>query len=347
MAIATEIEARKARWRAFYQQTGAPAMVVIHCDPDAPTEPLWPWPSKRRERLERAWDAYGRQMDCLTWLDDDSLPHLHIMTGTEIFAEAFGCAVHRPDDNMPAARPRITHASQVAKLRVPELSSSSLAYLFDMADELQRRAGVGALFRMIDVQSPLDIAALIWDKNEFYPAIVEAPEAVLELADQVRQLLTAFLDEWFARYGQDFIAHFPYYYMPYGVTLSEDEVGVVSPRIFADIFLPELVALSQRYGMLGMHCCADSRHQWEQFLRIPNLCLLNLVQPEEVVREAYRFFAPHVAQMHSGYAAQGPAWSWPAQLPPDARIVYELGAPTRDEAVELAANMREAVETSI
>lgn len=83
-----------------------------------------------------------------------------------------------------------------------------------------------------------------------------------------------------------FIAHFPDYYMPHGLTLSADEVGGVSPAMFERFFLPELSSLSRRYTALGVHCCANARHQWEGFKRIPNLAMLNLVQPLDVLTDA-------------------------------------------------------------
>jgi hypothetical protein len=147
-------------------------------------------------------------------------------------------------------------------VKVPELSSSSLANIFEMSDELHRRTGPNSLMRLPDdIQSPMNIAALIWDKSDFYVALMETPEAVRELADKVRTLLTAFLDEWFRRYGTAFIAHYPFYYMERGVTLSEDEIGAVNPDTFDEFFLPELTYLSERYGGIGIHCCANARHQ--------------------------------------------------------------------------------------
>ena len=120
---------------------------------------------------------------------------------------------------MPFALPLIHSAREVSGLKVPELSTSSLAYLFEMADTLVERAGPGALLQIIDIQSPMDIAALIWDKLTFYPALVEAPDAVLELAEKVKQFYVSVLDTWFDRYGVEFIAHYPAYYMPKGITL--------------------------------------------------------------------------------------------------------------------------------
>lgn len=330
-----DIEQRKRQWRRFLspQESAGHVFLIAH-NPNAPERPL-PWPQLTAQRIEWAWDSYQRAMDRLRWLRDDTIPCLDVYTGTEIFAEAFGCPVERPGDTMPFARPLIHSASEVASLKVPEVSSSSLAMLFEIADELRRRAGPDALVKLVDIQGPMDIACLIWDKNDLFLALLESPEAVKELAAKVQQLLTAFLDAWFTRYGREFIAHYPSYYMPQGLTLSEDEVGIISPEMFREFFLPELTSLSQRYGGIGMHCCADSMHQWENFKRVPGLRLLNLVRPNEQLRKAYDYFAPHVAQWHN-WSGDEPAWERPGRMPRGSRIVIEAAANTRQEATEMS-----------
>ncbi len=117
-------------------------------------------------------------------------------------------------------------------------------------------------FRMPDIQSPMDIAALIWVKSDFYIAMIEEPEAVRELAEKVRCLLTAFLDEWFRRYGTGYVAHFPTYWMEGGLTLSEDEVGAVNPAMFDTFFLPELEAHASTEAE-ARRLAADLRRQAE------------------------------------------------------------------------------------
>lgn len=329
------ISARKERWCDFLSMEGPPGhLFQIHYPPDGLERPH-PWPDLKAERIEWSWETYRRHLARIEWLRDDSIPCLDVYTGTEIFAEAFGCPVARPDDQMPFARPLISEASEVDRLRVPDVGDGPLAMLFDIADELRRRAGNGALLKLVDIQSPMDIAALIWDKSRFYVAIVEQPEAVKALAAKVHELLVAFLDEWFARYGAEFIAHYPHYYMPRGITLSEDEIGSVSEEMFVEFFLPELVALSERYGGIGVHCCANARHQWPNLKMIPDLRLLNLVQPPTELRDAYAAFATHVPQMHS-WCGDGEPRAWPEQYPPDARVVLRASAASRDEALELS-----------
>ena len=336
-----KIEKRKQRWQDFLSMNnGTRYIFQIRYQPDELPRPK-PWPDKKAERIEWAWERYQKHLERIEWLDDDSIPFLDVYTGTEIFAEAFGCQVYRPEDNMPFALPMIQTAGEVSKLKVPDLSVPPLALLFEMADELRERAGEEAILRLVDIQSPMDIAALIWDKNDLYVAMIETPDAVKELAAKVEELMFAFLDKWFSRYGREFIAHYPSYYMPQGITLSEDEVGAVNEEMFVEFYLPELIRLSERYGGIGIHCCANARHQWENFKRVSNLRLLNLVQPAAELRAAYEFFADHAPQMHS-WCGDGPAWTWPEQYPEAARVVMETNASSKDEAMEISEKLNVA-----
>jgi len=342
---ATLLQGRKQRWLDLYDRT-APrrAVLLIRYAPELPPRP-WPNPEAKRERIEWIWQNYEYHLHRMAWLDDDSLPCLAMITGTELFAEAFGCRVYRPADDMPFALPLVHNAAEAGRLLLPSLDSPPLALAFEMADELARRAGPGALFRLVDLQSPMDVAALIWEKENFYPALLDAPEAVLALAEKVKTLQFNFLDEWFRRYGSQFVAHYPEYYMPDGVTFSVDEIGAVSQRMFVRFFLPELAAFSERYGSLGMHSCANNRHQWENFKKIPGLRLLNINQPEEILKEAFPFFADHVAQWHYGWNPTPETLeAWAAQLPANARVVFDLSASSKDQALELLERFRRVVQ---
>mgnify|MGYP001810018578 CR=1 FL=1 len=349
-ATAATIKARKDRWQRLLSPGSKPGFCfVVHCFENEenilpPAPPLWP--EKAKERIEYKWKVYQYCLEKAAWLDDDRVPCIDMITGTEIFAEALGCPVHRPADNMPFALPFITDAADAARVKVPELSKSTLAYLFDMADELYSRSGKQGHFHMIDVQSPMDIAALVWEKSSFLMGLYDSPEAVKELSHKAYQLLTAFLDEWFRRYGTEFEAHYPSYFMHGGMTLSEDEVGAVNAEIFEEFFAPELAALSNRYGGISIHCCADAGHQWENFRKIPGLRLLNLTNPptrsaDEYTRKAYPFFKNACAQWHQGWNPGGDQAEWGGKFPQDCRLVIEVCAKTREDAIRISGKLQE------
>ena len=336
------IESRKMRWLDFINPE-MPARNLFQIDlTNDPIRP-WPHPDNIRDRIDFALERYQTQLQTSEWLPDDRIPALSVFTGTEIFAAAFGCPVHRSDSNMPFALPLVHHAGEATRLQVPELSAEPLAVLFAIADELKRQAGADALLQLPDIQSPLDIAALIWEKCDFYVALLEEPDKVLALLAKIKTLLLTFFDAWFARYGCDYIAHYPYYFMRGGLTLSEDEVGAISSGLFRQYALPDLSELSRHYGGLGVHCCANARHQWDGFLAIPGLRLLNLVQPPERIREAFTYFAGKVCQMHS-WCGDNEPWTWPDQLPANARAVLSVSTASRDDALRMAERLNRVCE---
>jgi hypothetical protein len=346
-AMVTSVQERLGQWRRFVAGEAGPGFMFYVNVPNAnaPAAPL-AWPDRVGERVEWAWRGYEAMCERARLIDDDRVPYLSNMTGTEIFAEAFGCPVHRPDDNNPFALPLIRTAREVDKVQVPELSNSTLAYLFDIADELYRRGGPEAVMKPVDIQSPMDIVALIWDKADLFMAMLDAPDAVKGLAGKVRELLTAFFDEWFKRYGTTFVAHYPDYVMHGGLTLSVDEVGAVSSAMFDEFFRDELVALSEHFGGLGIHCCADARHQWANFRALPGLKVMNHNHPvvrdvNEYIPDAFRAYGDGVVQMHIGWQPAGPPETWPAKYPAGTRVIFEVAADSLEEAAAVAGRLRD------
>ncbi len=334
----TEIDKRKKRWTDFLSMDKPTNRIyLIETTWSIPQRPPL-WPAKKRERIDWALQKYYILMKQLEWLNDDRIPFLDLATGTEIFAECFGCKVSRPEDNNPFACPAVHNSAEAAKIKKPKREDTPLTLLFDMADELKKQAGKDVLLRLPDIQSPMDITALIWDKNDFYLAMIDDPAAIKGLSLIIREFLIEFLDMWLKRYGGEFIAHYPEYYMTEGVTLSEDEVGIVSASTFDEFFLPELKEISNHFGGLGMHCCANAVHQWENFKKIPKLKLLNLSQPPDVVMKAYKFFAEHVPQMHD-WCAQEEPWEWLGRCPLNAKIAIQIPAENKERSLLISEKL--------
>lgn len=344
------ITKRLARWNSFVE--GRSGQFMFHVNFPLPDAELPPapmallWPQNAKERIERRWAEYQLMCRKAGLVDDDRVPYLNNITGTEIFAEAFGCAVHRPDDTPPFALPLIRSATAADKLKTPELSTSSLAYLFDVADELRRRGGPDAILKPVDIQSPMDIVALIWEKGDLFCAMIEHPEVVKALADKVRSLLTAFFDEWVKRYGTTLVAHYPDYVLHGGITMSVDEVGAVNPEMFQEFFRGELIALAKHFGGLGIHCCADARHQWGNFRELPGLKVMNHNAPptrnaREYLLDAVEFYGRDLVVVPLGWTPDGSPETWPAQYPEGTRFVFEAQAKDAATAAEIAARLQE------
>jgi len=186
----------------------------------------------------------------------------------------------------------------------------------------------------------MSVAALILKKEVFFITLINEPKYIMELAYKVRILLTQFLDEWFKEFGRELIAHYPYYYLESGVTFSEDEVGSINSNMFKQYFTGDIEYLSDRYGNLGMHCCASARHQWEHFKNIKNLKVINIVQPRKIVEEANEYFKDTCVMVHD-YVNEDYV-SWTTKFP-DTRMIFIVIATDRDDALrklELFRNNR-------
>jgi len=332
------IKTKKQRWVDLYsndKKSGA----VIFIGRNYGARPL-PVPENRAGRIEYALSAYKLQMDALPCVDDDRIPFVTPYTGTELFAHAFGCQIHYPANDMPFALPLVQSPADLAKVKYPDLySSPPVVEVFEIADKL-RASEPDALMQLPDIQSPFDIAALIWNKEDLFASMYEDPGAVKELVLTVEKFMTEFLDLWFSRYGTEFIAHHPDYYMPCGITYSEDEVGAFSLDMFREFSLGSLNRLSERYGgMAGMHCCADSMHQWQGFKEIKDLKLinLNLTHTQNEFQKAYKYFEDTAVQMHSGPNIDDELYFNGKNM----RVVIQDWANTKEEAAEKSRRLRE------
>ena len=335
------LQKRREKWTDFLNRGACKTIVLVHyTDSHFPPRP-WPYRELRKERVEWAARNYFRQSETTEWLDDDALPYAAPYTGTEIFAESLGCKVYCSGDNMPFALPCIQEAAQIKNIKRPRIEDSSLYEIFELAYALRGKVGAEALIQLPDIQSPVDIAALVWQKERFLMAMLDDPPAVHELISITERLLTDFLDLWFREFGTKYIAHYPDYYMEGGFTFSEDEAGEFSADLFREFCLPSINRLSDRYGGCAMHCCAYAKHQWECFKEIRGLKLLNLCQPADVLTDAVNFFGADVCHWHiPGNINQNEFYKWTEACTAEAPIVLEAWAATRDEAIELSRRLK-------
>ena len=337
------IEKRIERWRSLYRPGGSKFVYNIDLPLEVPGPAPYLWPEYKQERVDFAVKAYEARLERSLWLDDDSIPYIAMSTGTEIYAEALGAKVHRPTDNMPFAIPFIENSEQASKLNIPDVQNTCLMDLIEMASKMRDRVGKDAIFKIPDMQSPMDILAVMWDKTDLFAAMADEDEQqiVIDVSRKICKFFMDFMDIWFAEFGTRYIAHYPDYYMEGGITLSVDEIGSVSPEMFYTYFLDELNTLSRHYGGIGIHCCADSRHQWEGLKKVEGLRMLNLNRKKHDMDASYKIFtdcAFNPMYIENVLAIQGPML--PGEYPDDRRIVITRYAKTRDEALRIAETMR-------
>lgn len=343
------IQARKKRWLDLQKPDARPGFVfeiknIKELADEPPVRPLLR-PDLKQERIDWGVKVYDYWIERAKWLHDDFVPGVMCVTGTDIFGQALGCDVHYAEIANPCAIPNIMNSSDAAKVTVPELSNSTLAYLFDMAEEIASRIDHYDVYLTPDLQSPMDIVAMMWDKSTLFLEMIDNPQAVKDLAHKCETLLINFIDEWIKRFGRCMKGPCSQGVIENAIKMSVDEVGAVNKQMFDEFFLGELETLSNRYGGMGIHCCADAPHQWENWKKVPGLKMLNLHKPtkrtNDYCRDAYKYFADTCLQCHIGWMPEGPVETWLDQYPDNARFQIAIDVDTKAEAIEICDKLNQ------
>ncbi len=286
-------------------------------------------------------------------LDLDMIPFVNLNTNTGVFASAFGCRFHTfPDHDTPAcALCAVDSADAADALTEPVLEQvPALARIFELGERMRERLGSDVPIGVPDVQSPFDIAALVWRKEDLFAAMVENPDAVKRLVEKCRRLLAAFLSAFVDRFPNANLSHCPVTgWAPpeLGCWLSEDEAGSISAGMFEEFVLPSLVELSTRFGGMFLHCCAAADHQYENFGRIPNLRGLNRVfQYPPGPGPALDLFS-HKAVMIQAWLGESEIYTFLDQSRPDTRFLFELTPLPIEDAKPVIDRVRMACDKAI
>ena len=231
-----------------------------------------------------AVENYQARVTCAEAMDDDTVPIARLSTGTQVYAAAFGCEVATPDDTNPFALPKVYTPDQADALEEPDIWKTPELYrVFELARLVQIELGPDAWLGPCDMQTGFDIAALIWNKADLFVAMTdpESNGAVHRLIEKCANLLETFLVTLRDEFPQMSLCGCPTVWSPpdMGPWPSNDECGAVGTPMFEEYMLPELIALSRRFGSVGMHCCAAADHQMDSFRKIPNFYAFNRVAP--------------------------------------------------------------------
>lgn len=222
----------------------------------------------------RRWAALSESVG------DDAVPFLRILTGTHIYAACFGAKPHLYPDNNPYAEPCVASAADAD--RIPEVTLENarpLMRVLELAAALRREVGPDVTIGPPDLQTGFDTACILWDKTDLFCSMIESPDSVKRLAAKCAGLLRQFIAAYRREFPNTTFGHCPSTWTPpdMGPWVSNDECGAMGADMFEEFCLPELVELSGTFGGIGMHCCANARHQFPLFRRIPNLYAFNRV----------------------------------------------------------------------
>jgi hypothetical protein len=281
--VPSRLDRNRALHRALFTRglSARHAFVV-----QAPAQPIWKigdYTTSDRPIADFVpWfvEDYRRWVSLSEAAQDDAVPFVRLMTGTHLYAICFGAKPHFYPDNNPYAEPCVAHATDADRVAEPKLENCRpLMRVLELAAAVQRELGPGVVLGPPDMQTGFDTACILWDKTDLLCAMVDEPEAVKRLAGKCGRLLRDFIAAYRRAFSNSTLGHCPSTWTPpeFGPWVSNDECGNMSPAMFEEFCLPELIGLSQAFGGLGMHCCANASHQFALFRRIPNFYAFNRV----------------------------------------------------------------------
>ena len=289
-------------------------------------------------------ENYRRQVKSLELHQDNSVPVAKLSTGTQLFANAFGCEVHIPPGDNPCALPMVNCAAEADKLEVPDIWKTACLYrVFELGNAVRQELGPEGDMGVCDMQTGFDIANQIWDKNDLLCAMISEPEAVKRLSAKCALLLKTFLIELRKEFPTMSPCHCPGNWVPpeLGPWVSNDEVGIMSPQMFEEFCLPELNDLSETFGSIGMHCCADAEHQFPGFNKIRNFYGFNRVRSKHGYLPLLEHFVGPAAPVHClAWITDDEIEQLVTQAPAGTRFIFQQMGPDDEFAARWLAQGR-------
>jgi hypothetical protein len=111
-----------------------------------------------------------------------------------------------------------------------------------------------------DIQSPLNAASSLVDTNEFFMAVLDRPDLVGILLDQVTDLSTAFYKKQLDLIGGLLVSPghgFSSSRSFSGIGASDDSSTMLSPAQYGELVAPRMERLGKAFGGIAYHSCGN------------------------------------------------------------------------------------------
>jgi len=202
---------------------------------------------------------------------DDYVPMLLPYLGTGVIASAFGCEIVWRENENPWTKPIIYSPQEVYKLKSPKVTDGLLGKVLEYTKYFEEDTQGEIPIQVTDVQSPLDIASLIWAYDDFLVAMYTNPKEVHYLLKLVTDLIIEFVKVQ-KQMLTDFVPSH-HLWMPDGggFRINEDLLAIVSPSLYKEFALPYNNRISEEFNGLFIHSCGDFSFNFENLLKYDKL----------------------------------------------------------------------------
>ena len=269
----SEREQAMPRLQAFYECKG-PRVLVSQRPGYAFTRAICRY---RDRQLESELDFLA---DCLRYKSDLMLNALEPWVGVGIYASALGCKYIWSDYDAPQTRPIICGSDEIASLKVKPLSEwEEMKEVLERIRYFKQATGNQLGITLTDTQSPNDTASLIMDTTEFFSDSLDDPEALEPLFTKITDLIIEYSriqmeeigEKLFATPGHIAVSGFG----PKGITLSGDNLAVLSPAAYENTERPYLERIAAAFDGVHIHSCGKYTHNVPSVLATKGVRLLD------------------------------------------------------------------------
>ncbi len=190
--------------------------------------------------------------------ETDFVPFLDPFEGVTKIAEAFGCRVVIPENGDPAvAAPIIKKAEDVYSLKKPDPDNPVFLDVFDTIRTWQDLTGSIIPIGTTDPQSPLNVADLLWETNDFFISLYTHKKEVHYLLDMITEVFIDFYSRQLEIIDNRAcpVHAFPLVSPNDGIAVSDDEMALLSPELYEEYGVPCNSRIGEHFGGIYLHSC--------------------------------------------------------------------------------------------
>lgn len=223
------------------------------------------------------------QLDALAMyfgLNSDFLfSYLEPWHGVGVYANIFGCPVNWYDFDAPQTLPIVHSIDQLKNIRRPNILDAELPRMvLETIDYFRDVIRDQLDIVLTDTQSPNDSASLIISTNEFFIANLDGIEQLSPFMEMLTDVIIEFSEMQFNAMGKTGVR--PGHIMLsapglFGISVSDDNMAVISSRAYKNAALPFNSRLGEHFGGISVHTCGDFRQNYETVKLIKNLTMID------------------------------------------------------------------------
>ena len=283
--------------------------------------------------------------------EDDAVLSVRVQFGTAVVAEAFGCEIAVPPNNLPCAKTHVvTSLEQIPYLEKPSKDCPIYRKVRDWTEYYVEHIPEGYQVQLADIQGPFNTAHLIRGNDIFYD-LYDDPEMVQQLMAIVTDHIADYaswqwewtnaMDGWFFDWGAMWKGN---------GRISNCSLHMLGTEHYEEHIHVHDVELIRRLKGGRIHYCGPTKGTIERIAAIPGVNGIAYDSSLHDVEETAQTVPDHVALLQD-VAVDSPLYNrmlnsdrWPI---PKRNMIFRItGLKTPAQAKEVIARLRRNAENS-